>query len=134
MIDCLFAYGTLRAPELLQSVIGRRIEGNPAVLEGYICRRVKHTDYPAITQRTGSSTQGSVYWGIDAPAWRRLDAFESNLYERSVVEISHADAASAMAYTYVIADAYKKHLTDEVWVLEHFRLSHLNRYLSQFPS
>ena len=47
---------------------------------------------------------------------------------------SAADAASAMAYTYVIADAYKNRLTDEVWVLEHFRLSHLNRYLSQFPS
>tara|TARA_Y100000588_G_scaffold361383_1_gene422134 strand:- start:1587 stop:1991 length:405 start_codon:yes stop_codon:yes gene_type:complete len=134
MIDRLFAYGTLRAPELLHSVIGRRIEGTPAVLEGYICRRVRHTDYPAICQRTGSSTQGSVYCGIDAPAWWRLDAFESNLYERSVVEISQAGSANSMAYTYVIADAYKKRLTDEAWVLEHFRHSHLNRYLSQFHS
>lgn len=134
MVDRLFAYGTLLAPELLQSVIGRRIEGSPALLEGYVCRRVRHAAYPAITQLPGASTHGSMYCGIDDLAWQRLDAFESNLYERRLIELTQMDGSHTMAYTYVIADTHKERLTDEAWEFERFRLLHLQRYLSHLPN
>ncbi len=133
MVDCLFAYGTLLAPELLYSVVGRRIKGQPAVLQGYICRRVRRAAYPAITKLDGATTHGSMYCGIDDLAWRRLDDFESNLYERRLIELTQANGSPAMAYTYVIADTYKDRLTDEAWEFERFRRLHLGRYLNRLP-
>ena len=35
MLKNCFAYGTLMAPSVLEAVIGRRIEGRPAVLAGH---------------------------------------------------------------------------------------------------
>ena len=134
MVDCLFAYGTLLAPELLHSVIGRRLEGDPAVLEDYVCRRVRRAAYPAIIKLTGASTRGNVYCGIDNLAWQRLDDFEASLYERQLVEPTKLDGSPIMAYTYVIADTHKERLTDEAWNFEDFRRLHLQKYLNRLPN
>ena len=132
MVDCLFAYGTLLVPELLSAIVGRAIEGRPAILTGYVCRRVHHAAYPAIMPRAGESTLGQVYFGIDETQWRHLDAFESDQYERRLVAVSLPGGSHTTAYTYRLADAYKRHLTDEVWDIKHFRRHHLKRYLTEF--
>ena len=49
MPDALFVYGTLLAPELRRAVVGRALDGTPAVLDGYACYRVRRAAYPAIT-------------------------------------------------------------------------------------
>ncbi len=134
MVDSLFAYGTLLAPELLHSVIGRRIEGAPAVLDDYVCRRVRRAAYPAITKLAGASTRGNLYRGIDKLGWQRLDDFESSLYERQLVEATQLDGSPMTAYTYVIADPHKERLTDEAWNFEDFRRLHLQRYLNHLPN
>lgn len=134
MVDCLFAYGTLLAPELLHSVVGRTIEGRPAVLAGYVCRRVRRAAYPAIAQQSGDSTHGRVFCGIDDRGWLRLDEFESDLYERRLVEVTHQDDTRTVAYTYVIGDEHKSYLTEEAWELERFRRLHLKRYLTQLSN
>lgn len=131
LVDRLFVYGTLLAPELLRAIIGRSLQGVPAVLSGYSCYRVRCAAYPAVTKKTGALTYGNLFSGIDPSQWESLDDFESNLYERHLVDVSLAAESNVDAYTYVIADAHRDRLTSEAWEFEHFRRHHLNRYLRQ---
>jgi len=130
-VNRLFVYGTLLAPELLRAIIGRSLQGVPAFLSGYSCYRVRRAAYPAVTREAGALTYGSLFSGIDRSQWESLDEFESNLYERHLVDVSLADESDVDAYTYVIANAHRDRLTCEAWDFEHFRRHHLNRYLRQ---
>lgn len=129
VVDRLFAYGTLLAPELLCRVIGREITGQAAVLPEYSCYRVRRAAYPAIVAQTGATTDGRIFGGIAALEWDKLDAFESQLYDRCMVEVTLADRTRITAYTYVVTAAGRHRLSDEPWELEYFRRHHLERYL-----
>jgi gamma-glutamylcyclotransferase (GGCT)/AIG2-like uncharacterized protein YtfP len=133
MVDRLFAYGTLLAPELLRSVVGRALEGQPAVLAGYVCYRVRRAAYPAIARQAQGLTHGSVFSGISLGEWQCLDDFESSMYERCLVEVTLADKSNTVVYTYVITEPNRSRLTCEPWEFEKFRQLHLKRYLGRMP-
>ena len=130
MVDRLFAYGTLLAPELRCAVLGRALAGKPATLSGYACYRVSRAAYPAVVEQAAGHTNGELFSGIAASEWDALDEFESRLYERRLVEIEAAGTRLG-AYTYVVAETMRECLTDEAWDLERFRRNHLERYLAR---
>ncbi|HJP36395.1 MAG TPA: gamma-glutamylcyclotransferase family protein [Gammaproteobacteria bacterium] len=130
-MDRLFAYGTLLAPELRGAVIGRAVEGDPAVLPGYACYRVRRAAYPAIVQQQGTNTHGSLFAGIEPTEWDRLDNFESHLYERRLVEVTLSASSHRSAYAYVVAATFRHRVSEEPWRLERFRRDRLNRYLNR---
>lgn len=79
----LFAYGTLMWRDVLESVIGRRLQGERAVLSGYRRLCVKGEWYPAVVPSEGDTVEGLLYRGITESEIILLDAFEGSEYNRT---------------------------------------------------
>jgi len=95
-----FFFGTLMDREVLELVIGRRIEDaaiRPAHLDGYRLLRAADDPYPALVPAPGSRVRGIVVSGLDAAAVARLEWFEGTEYRARPVEVAFADGARATA-------------------------------------
>jgi len=55
----IFSYGTLRQPEVQIGVFGRRLEGEPDALSGYITRLQRVTD-PEVIALSGSAEHAAL--------------------------------------------------------------------------
>ena len=125
---CLFAYGTLQLPEVLQAVLGLRWQGAPALLPGYARYRVRGKPYPAIVPEPGGNVAGLVYSGVGATELEQLDHYEGELYERRTLSV-RAGGATLAAVTYVLGDQHRALLSNESWELGAFEREHLHDYL-----
>ncbi|MGH7289542.1 MAG: gamma-glutamylcyclotransferase family protein [Myxococcota bacterium] len=126
----LFAYGTLRVPEVLEIVAGRRFGAEPARLEGFRCSALVGVVYPAVLPAPGATTGGVVYAGLDAAAVARIDRFEGDLYERRALSVALASGAHCEALVYVLRPEHFVLATDAGWDLQAFRGRHLRDYLA----
>jgi gamma-glutamylcyclotransferase (GGCT)/AIG2-like uncharacterized protein YtfP len=112
----LFAYGTLMRCAILADVVGRVLEGKPAVLEGYKRMRVKHELYPVLVAGAASdAVAGLLYEGLESTDWLKLDRFEGEEYQRITVLVDNSEAE-----VYLLAEGYEHIVSDEEWVLESF--------------
>lgn len=102
----LFAYGTLMWTDVLESVIGRRLQGEPAVLSGYCRLCVKGECYPVAVPCENNSVEGLLYRGITENDIVFLDAFEGGQYDRAEEWV-----CGALALVYVLSPAWK-HIAD----------------------
>ena len=107
----LFAYGTLMWPEILEAVAGRRLEGSPAVLEGYSRFRVKGEPYPVVIPSPKGTVEGVLYQELTPEEFRRLDAFEGVEYNR--VEIRLNDRP---AFVYVLSEEWRQIVDFRPWI------------------
>ncbi len=96
----LFAYGTLRDPDVLSTVLGRvpAIEG-AARMHGHVALTVVGDCYPILVPRAGAVTPGSILAGLGPADWLALDRYEGTGYRRLPVRVSTAGGM-------VAADAY----------------------------
>ena len=127
----LFAYGTLMIPEIFSEVTARSYEPENAVLNDYARFRLEEEPFPAIVKAKGKSTEGVIYRLIDLTAFRRLDAFEGELYARTPVLV-RTETGVDLAMTYVLKDQYRHRLTDLPWSLETFRKTEKERFLKNY--
>lgn len=103
----------------------------PALLEGYCRRRVRHADYPGITEDKDHQVFGTYTTGLTDANMRRLDSFEGSQYVRRKVKVTlltkvgntngvgNAKGEEKDAEVYVFTS--KDDLEDEEWDLEEFR-------------
>ena len=126
----LFVYGTLMVPAVMQAVTGRLFESVPATLSGYTRYRVKRHVYPGIIPTEFGYVDGLLCRAVDADSLQRLDAFESEVYDRRNVLVHLADNDKVEAFTYIIAQRYKHLLSNDDWSLARFEQQHLSRYLA----
>lgn len=127
----LFAYGTLIIPEIFSEVTARNYEPESAVLKDYARFRLEGESFPAIVKAKGRSTEGVIYRMIDPTAFRRLDAFEGELYVRTPVLVK-TGAGVDLAVTYVLKDIYRHRLTNLPWSPEAFRENEKDRFLKSY--
>lgn len=123
----LFAYGTLMWPEVLESVMGRRVAGTEAVLADYVRLRVKDQHYPAVVQSAGDSTKGLLYRGLTTEEFRCLDAFEGEEYDRI-----EADIAGTRAFVYVLSSRWRHIAEPKRWHPEELRPEMLARFCADY--
>ena len=128
----LFAYGTLMMPDVLRALCGAGHAMQPATLSDYARFRVRSHVFPGIVPRAGASTEGVIIEDIDAALWRRLDAFESDLYERVAVDVKCADRTIVAACAYVVAPHQRHILSDEAWSPREFADKHLAAYMARW--
>jgi gamma-glutamylcyclotransferase (GGCT)/AIG2-like uncharacterized protein YtfP len=83
----LFAYGTLMWPEVLADVIGRSVEGEPAILHDARRLRVNDQVYPSLVSSEGFEVEGVIYFDLTESEIAALDRFEGSEYERRLVAI-----------------------------------------------
>ena len=132
MQDHLFAYGTLMVRQIMHSVSGIDLAGNPALLPGYRRRLLRGEVYPAIRPDTRDSVEGILYGKLTDPAWQRLDRFEGEFYHRQPVLVELAGDQRVRAQTYVLKPQYARLMTGEPWTLEWFLQAGLSPFVSEY--
>jgi gamma-glutamylcyclotransferase (GGCT)/AIG2-like uncharacterized protein YtfP len=127
----LFCYGTLQFPACFRQVTGCRLTGKPALLEGYARYTVTGQVFPGICAEAGAVTPGVIYTGIGRRMLRRLDAYESDYYQRIRVQVRVSTGGTVPAWVYIIHPRYRNWLSHDRWDREVFRMKHMQHYLHQ---
>lgn len=125
----MFVYGTLQFGDVLAAVIGGRLEGQAATLDGYARYAVKQQPFPGIVPQPGSQVRGLVYTGIDPVALARIDDFEGELYRRETVSVRTDDGQDIQAQAYVVRPRFRSLLADAPWDEETFARRWRERYV-----
>jgi gamma-glutamylcyclotransferase (GGCT)/AIG2-like uncharacterized protein YtfP len=84
----VFAYGTLRDPQLVERLTGRAFDSSSAVLPGWrvVPADVSRSGYEEIVPDAGSEVPGVLFRSVDASSLRCLDAYEVE-YERRTIGV-----------------------------------------------
>lgn len=150
-IHCAFFYGTLMVPDVFFTVCYRdssppkEIQAlhtfTPAILHGYCRRRVRHADYPGITEDKDHKVFGTFTTGLTRANMASLDWFEGEQYVRRTVKVKLLDKVGDVyghgqiegeersAEVYVFLE--KGQLEDREWDLEEFRKEKLSKWTRQ---
>jgi gamma-glutamylcyclotransferase (GGCT)/AIG2-like uncharacterized protein YtfP len=75
----LFAYGTLRFPEVLTALLGRVPYHEPATVAGWRVAALSGRVYPVLVPGPGTA-DGVLITGLSAGEWRLIDAYEDDFY------------------------------------------------------
>ena len=116
-------YGTKDVPDAIANLH----TFNPAILDGYCRRRVKHADYPGITEDRDHNVFGTFTTGLTRANMAKLDHFEGSEYVRKTVTVKllekvgnldgegsklvEGEERTAEVYVYL----HKRHLQAEEW-------------------
>ena len=84
-MPALFSYGTLQLPSVQVATFGRRLEGDPDTLKGWVEREVEITD-PEVLRRSGRTHHPVLVPGEGAPI------------AGTVFAVTEAELAAADAY------------------------------------
>jgi hypothetical protein len=118
----LFAYGTLRDPDLLGAVLGRPASGLNAVAPGFATVHYPGRIYPALLRRPGGAAPGLVLTDLSAFEMDLLDAFEGAEYRREIIAVMiEEELHQVFAYLPVIAVTGQSDWTLAAWQGEHKR-------------
>ena len=116
----LFAYGTLMCEEIMTEVCGLKPTSVKAQIRDYARRAVRGEHYPAIRPFAGAHVEGIIYVDLPIEAWKRLDNFEGEMYERKRVEVISEDNSILEADTYVIRPSFQHLLSSKEWDYKNF--------------
>lgn len=116
MLNALFCYGTLCAPEIMRTMIGRVPPARLAILPAYACYRVSGRAYPGVVADQGSCTEGLLYTGLTDAELKKLDTYEGREYLRLRQTITTSPGQQAVqAWVYVIHPLCRARLSRTRW-------------------
>lgn len=127
----LFAYGTLRDPDLLAAVLGRSLPmgtTHPARAPGFKAVHYPRRIYPALVRSPGAAAEGVLITGLSPFERDLLDAYEGDEYRRTPIPTLLADEPElheADAYLPAVAVPTDAH----EWSLSRWQLEHKPRVL-----
>jgi hypothetical protein len=127
----LFAYGTLRDPDLLAAVLDRPLRAgtiHPARAPGYRAVHYPLRTYPALVRAPGAAAEGLLLTGLSPFERDLLDAYEGAEYRRGVIATMLADEPELHeADAYLPAVAVPTNAHD--WSLSRWQAEHKARAL-----
>lgn len=128
----LFAYGTLLVPEIWRAVVGKEFPSEPAILPGYEIRRVVNQVFPGISpsQNPDSQVIGRVFLQLDSKSLKRLDAYEGDLYQRTVVSLNRISDGPLNSDVFVIPNHHHHLLSTDSWNIDWFLNGPFSDYLT----
>jgi len=120
----VFAYGTLRDPDVLKLVLGRAVDPTaiaPATAPGYRAVFFPRRTYPALIRDSAATATGTLLTNLAPADLALLDLFEGEEYARTSIEII-VSGQKATADVYwpaqpISPDAPAWHLAD--WTARH---------------
>jgi gamma-glutamylcyclotransferase (GGCT)/AIG2-like uncharacterized protein YtfP len=117
----VFTYGTLMFPEVWKAVVGREFSSIAGAASGFAIFRVRDAVFPGIIAAgERDAVRGVVYLDVDPDSVARLDLFEDDFYRRESLRIDCDDGQRRSAEAYVVPDANRAVLTDEMWRPDEF--------------
>ena len=132
MTKDLFAYGTLMCQDIMLAVTGFPFRGVRGLLRDYHRGTIRGQVYPGIVPRGGEVVEGLVYRDLPEDAWKRLDAFEGEMYYRTAVGIE-LDDGTEQAQTYVVRPEFEYRVGTAPWSFEEFLESDKGFFESKYP-
>lgn len=127
MTGLLFAYGTLRDPELLAAVLGRPCIGLTAAAPGFATVHYPGRIYPALVRRPGAAAAGTILPDLTPFELHLLDAFEGAEYRREIIPVMIEEELHE-AFAYLPAIAVPADAAD--WTLSSWQSEHKSRVLA----
>jgi gamma-glutamylcyclotransferase (GGCT)/AIG2-like uncharacterized protein YtfP len=91
----LFAYGTLRFPDVLDALLGRIPEHSPGIVEGWRVAALDGRVYPVLVPGEGAAG-GVLISGLTVEEWRVIDAYEDGFY--ALERLTLVDGRQGWAY------------------------------------
>jgi hypothetical protein len=119
------AYGTLRAPEVVEALLGRAVEARAVHLDGWYPASLEGLDFPVLIKDPSASCDADLLGPLNADEHALLVRWEGSWYVRAEWEI---DGVLASVF---LPDLAHPELPDRtgVWSYEAFRSSDLARRL-----
>ena len=99
----------------MAEVAGAPLACTPAMLPGFRRFLVKDEQYPGVVAAPDGAVAGIVYHAITPEGWSRLDAFEGEFYDRSLVTVRYVHNTEAQVYCYVFRPQFHHRLTTIEW-------------------
>jgi len=130
----IFAYGTLMIPAVMYAATARHFRFKKAMLRGYARFTVKGESYPGIIPLADAITEGIMYLNVDELSLKRLDAFEGELYQRTLIRVETKGAEILNAETYVIKPEYRDFLSSKAWDVKKFIRKDLPAFLTDYSN
>ena len=128
----LFAYGTLMEPRLLERITGLSPASKTATLSGYQRLAFKRESFPGIIPADErESVTGVLFLDLSAFAWKYLDGFEGNMYERVAIFVDTNTKPENEAQTYIVRTEYRHLLSESDWDFAEFLRRDLVAYLAE---
>lgn len=131
MFPNCFTYGSLMCPEIMSRVVGRAMNAETAVLDGYARHPVRDEDYPAMVPDRHGRVQGVLYRHLSPQALNRLDRFEGEQYDRTRVEVQDAAGVIVPAWTYVFRPEFADLLISGDWDYGDFLATYKKRFMAR---
>jgi gamma-glutamylcyclotransferase (GGCT)/AIG2-like uncharacterized protein YtfP len=91
----LFAYGTLRFPDVLEALLGRVPEHSPGIVEGWRVAALDGRVYPVLVPGQGAAG-GVLISGLTTEEWHVIDAYEDDFY--ALEHLTLVDGRQGWAY------------------------------------
>lgn len=130
--DNLFAYGTLMCEDILLEVTGTHFSHLPGTITGFNRYGIRGETYPGLVVEESASVMGVVYRNISAAAWKRLDRFEGEMYEKVSVQ-AHCGKMLLPATIYLLRPAFHGLLEKRVWDYRTFLKEGKRLFQKQYP-
>jgi gamma-glutamylcyclotransferase (GGCT)/AIG2-like uncharacterized protein YtfP len=135
----IFVYGTLMAAPLLAWVLTGSSENAASILSrrkrAHICGFSRHpvrgSDYPALVRTENSVVDGFLVFPKNQAEWNKLDNFEGETYDRTLVNAVGEDGMGLEAYVYLWAGPQDA-LHVGCWDFVHFERERLDDWLALF--
>ncbi|BCN93506.1 hypothetical protein THMIRHAM_12910 [Thiomicrorhabdus immobilis] len=127
-----FTYGTLMCQEIMQEVCGDSFHSVPGQITGFSRRCIQGEYYPGILASTEDTVEGVLYLDVSSQAWRRLDVFEGEQYQRQWVAVQLENGSTLMAETYVIRTEFIDVLDNKKWSFDDFLKNGKTHFQSQY--
>ncbi len=118
--------------EIMLAVTGLPFRGVRGLLRDYHRGPIYGEVYPGIIPRKGGIVEGLVYRNLPEDAWKRLDAFEGEMYYRTAVAIE-LDDRSEQAQTYVVRPEFENRVAPAFWSFEEFLVANKGFFKSRYP-
>jgi gamma-glutamylcyclotransferase (GGCT)/AIG2-like uncharacterized protein YtfP len=120
----LFAYGTLRFPDVLQTLLDRVPSTAPATVTGWRVAALRERVYPVLVP-AATTANGLVLTDLSRTEWHTLDAFEDPLY--TLQQLSLNDGHHAWAY----ATEHDPAVLPHDWDINRFTHDELASYIER---
>ncbi|MGH7881598.1 MAG: gamma-glutamylcyclotransferase family protein [Candidatus Dormibacteraceae bacterium] len=124
--DTLFAYGTLLFTEILEALLGRVPDRNPAAAPGWRVAALPDRVYPGLVPAVGVAN-GLLMTDLTSEEWDTIDAFEDDVCDfYDLQQLNLADGRTCWTYVWTIQSSPRD------WNSHHFAQAELPSYLERF--
>jgi gamma-glutamylcyclotransferase (GGCT)/AIG2-like uncharacterized protein YtfP len=129
----VFTYGSLMFEPVWDRVVQGRYRSMAARLFGYVRKKVRGQEYPAVIPgEAPAKVHGVLYLDVAPGDLERLDRFESPLYRRRQAPLLLPDGSRRPGFFYVFRAEFRGRLDSEDWDPQEFSRSGIQRFLAGY--